>query len=83
MDGRKEDIHNRCVEIMKNRFDSQESALTDSARFVPNLGLDSLDAVEVIMCAEEEFGIEIPDDDAMMITTFGDLKTIIDQRLPQ
>ena len=46
-----------------------ESAITEEAHFVNDLGADSLDTVELIMEFEEEFGIEIPDEDAENITT--------------
>ena len=45
-----------------------ESAITKEAHFVNDLGADSLDTVELIMEFEEEFGIEIPDEDAEKIT---------------
>ena len=49
----------------------EESAINEEAHFVNDLGADSLDTVELIMEFEEEFGIEIPDDDAENITTVG------------
>ena len=49
------------------------------AHFVNNLGADSLDTVELIMEFEEEFGIEIPDEDAEKITTVGSAVDYIDK----
>ena len=46
--------------------------VTASASFIEDLGADSLDTVELVMAFEEEFGIEIPDDAAENIQTFGD-----------
>ena len=48
------------------------SKITDDAKFIDDLGADSLDTVELVMAFEEEFGIEIPDDAAENIQTFGD-----------
>jgi acyl carrier protein len=49
-----------------------EEEVTPDASFVDDLGADSLDTVELVMAFEEEFGIEIPDDAAETIQTFGD-----------
>ena len=50
----------------------EEDKVTESASFIDDLGADSLDTVELVMAFEEEFGIEIPDDAAETIQTFGD-----------
>ena len=52
--------------------------ITDDAKFIDDLGADSLDTVELVMAFEEEFGIEIPDDAAENIQTFGDAVKFID-----
>ena len=49
-----------------------EDKVTETASFIDDLGADSLDTVELVMAFEEEFGIEIPDDAAETIQTFGD-----------
>ena len=49
----------------------EEDSIKHEAHFVNDLGADSLDTVELIMEFEEEFGVEIPDDDAENITTVG------------
>ncbi|WVQ73313.1 acyl carrier protein [Cryptococcus sp. DSM 104548] len=65
----KEDITTRVLEVLKD-FEKVDSAkLTNNASFTTDLGLDSLDAVEVVMAIEEEFAIEIPDAEADEITT--------------
>ncbi|WVO18107.1 acyl carrier protein [Cryptococcus depauperatus] len=65
----KEDITARVLEVLKS-FEKVDSAkLTNNAAFTTDLGLDSLDAVEVVMAIEEEFAIEIPDAEADEITT--------------
>lgn len=57
-----------------------ECEVVASARFVEDLGADSLDAVELVMAVEEEFGIEIPDEDAEKITTFGEAVEYVSRR---
>ena len=50
----------------------EEGKVVETASFIDDLGADSLDQVELVMAFEEEFGIEIPDDAAETIQTFGD-----------
>jgi acyl carrier protein len=57
------------ITIEKLGIDSGEIAI--DASFVDDLGADSLDTVELVMALEEEFGVEIPDEDAEKITTVG------------
>ena len=52
--------------------------ITDDAKFIDDLGADSLDTVELVMAFEEEFGIEIPDDAAETILSVGDAINFID-----
>ena len=66
-----ENLENKIKEIIVDKLGIEESEITDSASFTNDLGADSLDTVELIMEFEEEFGIEIPDDDAEKITTVG------------
>ena len=61
----------KVKEIIIDKLGVEESAITYEAHFVNDLGADSLDTVELIMEFEEEFGIEIPDEDAEKITTVG------------
>ena len=62
----------RVREIIINELGVEAEKVTDEASFVEDLGADSLDTVELVMAFEEEFGIEIPDDAAETIQTFGD-----------
>ena len=55
--------------IIMDKLGVEESKITMDANFINDLGADSLDQVELIMQLEEEFGIEIPDEDAETITT--------------
>ena len=56
-----------------------ENEVTPNARFIDDLGADSLDTVELVMRFEEEFGIEIPDEDAEKIQSVRDAYNYIDQ----
>ncbi|QHV98901.1 MULTISPECIES: acyl carrier protein [Spirosoma] len=58
----------RVTEILKN-FGVAETAVTNEVHFVRDLGLDSLDTVDLIMQLEQEFGIRIPDEDYAKLTT--------------
>ena len=55
-------------EIIINELGVEPEKVTDDASFVEDLGADSLDTVELVMAFEEEFGLEIPDEDAEKIT---------------
>ncbi len=58
--------------IIVDNLGVAEDEITPEASFVDDLGADSLDTVELVMALEEEFDIEIPDDDAEKIATVGD-----------
>jgi acyl carrier protein len=59
-------------EIIANELGVEMEKVTDEASFVEDLGADSLDTVELVMAFEEEFGVEIPDEDAEQLQTVGD-----------
>jgi len=65
-------IDERVKNIIVEQLGVEESQVTDTAKFVEDLGADSLDTVELVMALEEEFSIEIPDEDAEKIVTVGD-----------
>ncbi len=65
-------MRQRVVALLKN-FGVEESAISDNAHIVKDLGFDSLDVVDLMMQLEQEFGIAIPDDDYTKITTIGTL----------
>ena len=66
------DIAERVKKIVIEHLSVEGEKVTDNASFIDDLGADSLDTVELVMAFEEEFGIEIPDDAAESIQTFGD-----------
>jgi len=61
----------RVREIIAQELGVEQEKVTDEANFVEDLGADSLDTVELVMAFEEEFGIEIPDEDAEEMRTVG------------
>jgi acyl carrier protein len=66
------DIESRVRDIIVNELGVEPAKVTPEASFVEDLGADSLDTVELVMAFEEEFGIEIPDEDAEKMETVGD-----------
>lgn len=66
-------IEQRVYEIVMKVLDIKDATkVTKEARFIDDLGADSLDTVDIIMEFEEAFSVEIPDDDAAKIVTVGD-----------
>ena len=66
------DIEDRVRKIVVEHLGIDEVKVVEGASFIGDLGADSLDTVELVMAFEEEFGIEIRDEDAEAINTFGD-----------
>src|SRR5690606_42019758 len=66
------DIEDRVRKIVVEHLNVEADKVTEKASFMDDLGADSLDQVELVMAFEEEFGVEIPDDAAESIQTFGD-----------
>lgn len=63
------DIASRVKAIVVEQLGVDEAEVTNEASFIDDLGADSLDTVELVMALEEEFGAEIPDEEAEKITT--------------
>ena len=63
------DIEGQVKNIVVEHLGIEESKVTPEAKFIDDLGADSLDTVELVMAFEEKFGIEIPDDAAETILT--------------
>ena len=72
-----EPVADRVKKIIVDQLGVEEETVTPEASFVDDLGADSLDTVELVMAFEEEFDLEIPDEDAEKITTVGDAITYI------
>jgi acyl carrier protein len=65
-------VEERVKAIIVEQLGVEENDVAPAAKFIEDLGADSLDTVELVMAFEEEFDIEIPDEDAEKITTVGD-----------
>ncbi len=63
-----ESIEERVKRVVVEQLGVKEEDITNEASFIDDLGADSLDTVELVMALEEEFGTEIPDDEAEKIT---------------
>lgn len=66
------DLEAKLKKIIAEQLMVEESQLTPEAHFIDDLGADSLDTVEMVMEIEDEFGIEVPDEDAEKMGTVGD-----------
>ncbi len=76
------DIEAKVKEIIINELGVDAEKVTPEASFVEDLGADSLDTVELVMAFEEEFGMEIPDEDAEKLQTVGDAISYIQNNNP-
>lgn len=66
-------MFDKVKEVIVEQLGVKESEVVLGASFVDDLGADSLDLVELVMALEEEFGVEIPDEDAEQLTTVGEV----------
>jgi len=73
-------IDEKVIDIIVDKLGVDRSEVTPEAVFVDDLGADSLDLVELIMAMEEEFGMEIADEDAEKLRTVQDVITFISAR---
>lgn len=71
----------KVKEIIIEQLDVEADQVTDEASFIEDLGADSLDTVELVMALEENFDIEIPDEDAEKIKTVRDAVEYIDKHV--
>ena len=70
-------------EIIVDRLGADPNEITPEASFIDDLGADSLDTVELVMAFEEEFDIEIPDEDAEKLTSVGAAQEYLEKRLSE
>lgn len=66
--------------LIANQLGVSEDKITPEARLIEDLGADSLDTVEMLMTLEDEFGIAIPDDEAMKLKTVASIVELIDSK---
>ncbi|OGP93847.1 MAG: acyl carrier protein [Deltaproteobacteria bacterium RBG_16_54_18] len=71
----------KVKELIVQQLGVSESEVVPEAKFIDDLGADSLDLVELVMALEDEYGIEIPDEDAEKIVTVGDALKYIQERI--
>jgi acyl carrier protein len=74
------EIYDRVKKVVVEELGVKEEEVTESASFTEDLGADSLDLVELVMALEEEFGIDIPDDEVNSIKTVGDAINYIENK---
>jgi acyl carrier protein len=72
-------VEERVKEIIIDQLGVDAKEVTAEASFIEDLGADSLDTVELVMALEEEFGVEIPDEDAEKISTVGEAISYIQE----
>jgi len=75
------DVYKKVVDIIVEELAVDAEEITPEASFIDDLGADSLDVVELVMAFEEEFDIEIPDEDAENIQTVQNAVDYIDENL--
>jgi acyl carrier protein len=73
----------KVKEIIIDQLGVDENEVTDDAHFIEDLGADSLDTVELVMAFEEEFKLEIPDEDAEKINTVGSAVKYLQEKTGQ
>lgn len=74
-------VEDKIKEIIVEQLGVKPEEVVSEASFVDDLGADSLDTVELVMAFEEEFGTEIPDEDAEKIQTVGDAVKYVEEKL--
>ena len=77
----KDDIASKVKEITSEQLGVDESQITPEAKFVDDLGADSLDTVELVMALEEEFDLEISDEEAEKLTSVNRVVSYIEDCL--
>jgi acyl carrier protein len=73
-------IEEKVKDIIVEQLGVNPEQVTPTASFIEDLGADSLDTVELVMAFEEEFGVEVPDEDAEKLQSVGDVIKYIEER---
>jgi acyl carrier protein len=73
-------IEQRVKDIIVEQLGVNADQVTADAKFIEDLGADSLDTVELVMALEEEFGIEVPDEEAEKLQSVGDVIKYIEEK---
>jgi acyl carrier protein len=76
----KKTVAQRVKDIIAEQLGNKPEQVTLEAKFIEDLGADSLDTVELVMALEEEFGVEIPDDSAEALQTVGQVIKYMEER---
>src|ERR1700754_2712542 len=76
-------IEEKVKDIIVEQLGVNPEQVTPQASFIEDLGADSLDIVELVMACEEEFSVEVPDEDAEKLQTVGDVIKYIEERAKQ
>ncbi|MCL0028218.1 acyl carrier protein [Peptococcaceae bacterium] len=76
-----DDIFKRMQRIIVEQLDIEKDQVTLNSSFVDDLGADSLDIVELVMAMEEEFDMQIPDEEAERIRTVGDAVKFVQEKM--
>ena len=74
-----DNIESKVKDIIVEQLGVSADQLKPEAKFIEDLGADSLDTVELVMAFEEEFGIEVPDEDAEKLQSVGDIITYVNK----
>ncbi len=74
-------VFNRVKEIIAEQLRMDEDKITYNSHLINDLDADSLDAVEIILAVEEEFGFEVPDEDASELTTVSEIVDYIESKI--
>lgn len=74
-----DNIQEKVTEIIVEQLGVSADQVKPEAKMIEDLGADSLDAVELVMAVEEEFGIEVPDEEAEKLITVGDITSHVEK----
>jgi len=73
-------MKDKIIKMIANKLGKKIESVTLESKLIEDLGADSLDIVEMLMMLEDEYGITIPDQDAMKISTIGDIVTYMEKQ---